>query len=336
MLEPGPAGVRRGSSRGSHDQLPQVGPPAAPRGTDRLAVAARSARRRRHPGHRAAGDVAAARGRRGVAGAAARADARAQRLPRQGRCRSAASTRSARLRSACARCRPSPRDRIVLPERALERIERHTAGLAAPSRPAARERPPRAARAAPPRPARDRQDALGDVPRRPDAGAHGDPAHGPRRSAPSAMACSLARSLEPAMVVIEDVDLIAARTAATYESDAAAVRAAQRDGRPRRGRRPDLRAHDEPGRVARGGARLAARADRPRRRAAAARRAGAAPAVRALRRGPRARGRRLGAGRGGDRRDEPRVHPRAVPACRPGRGRGRARGGRGRRPARRP
>jgi hypothetical protein len=101
-----------------------------------------------------------------------------------------------------------PRDRIVLPERALAQIERHTAGLARH---------------------RERLRASGRHVRR-GLLLHGAPGTGktlsvmylaglmPERtvilltgSALGAIgaACSLARSLEPAMIVIEDVDLIA-------------------------------------------------------------------------------------------------------------------------------
>jgi hypothetical protein len=101
-----------------------------------------------------------------------------------------------------------PRDRIVLPERALERIERHTAGLARH---------------------RERLRASGRHVRR-GLLLHGPPGTGktlsvmylaglmPERTVilltgrtlgAIGAACSLARSLEPAMVVIEDVDLIA-------------------------------------------------------------------------------------------------------------------------------
>jgi hypothetical protein len=101
-----------------------------------------------------------------------------------------------------------PRDRIVLPERALERMERHTAGLARH---------------------RERLRASGRHVRR-GLLLHGDPGTGktlsvmylaglmPERTVilltgralgAIGTACTLARSLEPAMVVIEDVDLIA-------------------------------------------------------------------------------------------------------------------------------
>jgi hypothetical protein len=108
------------------------------------------------------------------------------------------------------------RDRIVLPRRALERIERHTAGLARH---------------------RDRLRASGRHVRR-GLLLHGPPGTGktlsvmylaglmPERTVilltgrtigAVGMACTLARSLEPAMVVIEDVDLIA-QDRSHYES----------------------------------------------------------------------------------------------------------------------
>ena len=109
-----------------------------------------------------------------------------------------------------------PRDRIVLPERALDRIERHTAGLARH---------------------RDHLRASGRHVRR-GLLLHGAPGTGktlsvmylaglmPERTVilltgrtigGVGMACSLARSLEPAMVAIEDVDLIA-QDRSHYES----------------------------------------------------------------------------------------------------------------------
>ena len=93
----------------------------------------------------------------------------------------------------------------------------------------------------------------------------------------------LATALQPAMVVLEDVDLVAMdRVVRADERDP--VRAAQRDGRPRRGPRRPVRADHEPRGPARARARRAARPDRPGRRAAAPRRRRAPPAARALRR----------------------------------------------------
>jgi hypothetical protein len=109
-----------------------------------------------------------------------------------------------------------PRHRIVLPERALERIERHTAGLARH---------------------RERLRASGRHVRR-GLLLHGAPGTGKtlsvmylaglmpdrtvilltgRSLGAIGAACSLARSLEPAMVVLEDVDLIA-RDRSHFES----------------------------------------------------------------------------------------------------------------------
>jgi hypothetical protein len=98
------------------------------------------------------------------------------------------------------------------------------------------------------------------------------------------------------------------------------LRAAQRDGRPRRRSRRPVRPHDERAAADRAGARRAAGPDRPGGRAAPARRGRSAAAARALRRGagarPRSSGRRRRGRRHRARGDEPRVHPRAPAAGR--------------------
>ena len=90
-----------------------------------------------------------------------------------------------------------------------------------------------------------------------------------------AEACSVARALQPAMVVIEDVDLIAEDRGRHPGAAPAAVPAAQRDGRARRGRRRGLRAHHQPGRSAGAGVGRPARPGRPSGGARPARRDGA-------------------------------------------------------------
>ena len=93
-------------------------------------------------------------------------------------------------------------------------------------------------------------------------------------------AAAIARSLQPSMIVLEDVDLIAMeRTMPGRAQQPPAVPAAQRDGRTRRGRRCHLRAHHQPGRAARAGAGRPARAHRPDHRGQAAGGRGAAPAA---------------------------------------------------------
>ena len=102
--------------------------------------------------------------------------------------------------------------------------------------------------------------------------------------------CRMARDLQPSMVILEDIDLIAQeRTAMSTGAHLPAVRAAQRDRRRRRGRRRHLRHDDEQGRPARAGARRAPRARRPGGRVPVARRAGRARLLRVVLRGPRRR-----------------------------------------------
>ena len=159
----------------------------------RTAAAGRGAARARdddgHAPRRAApaGDGAARARRRGAGSpSCARADARAQRLPRQG----------ARLRRRATRSSPAPLTRAGAAGRAA-RPDRPARGRAradraphrrprAPPRRAARGRPPHPPRPAPARAAGHRQDADDHVPRRAHARAHGDPPHRPlarRRSA---------------------------------------------------------------------------------------------------------------------------------------------------------
>ena len=76
-------------------------------------------------------------------------------------------------------------------------------------------------------------------------------------------ACSVARTLQPAMIVVEDVDLIARGPRHAPRASSAALPAAQRDGRPRRGRRRGVPADHEPCRPARAGARRPAGTGRP-------------------------------------------------------------------------
>jgi hypothetical protein len=77
-------------------------------------------------------------------------------------------------------------------------------------------------------------------------------------------ACSVARLLQPSVVIVEDVDLIAEQRGPRHGPAPAAVPAAERDGRARRGRRRDVPADHQPAGHARAGARGPARPGRPR------------------------------------------------------------------------
>ena len=129
-----------------------------------------------------------------------------------------------------------------------------------------------------------------------------------------AEACSVARTLAPSMVVVEDVDLIAEERHAFGGPAPTAVPAAQRDGRARRRRGRGLPAHHEPGRPARAGPGRTPWPGRPSRRARSAGRdrasSAAAPLPRASRAGRRAP-RRDGSA---DRRGDGLVPQRAAPA----------------------
>ena len=92
------------------------------------------------------------------------------------------------------------------------------------------------------------------------------------------------------------------------------VRAAQRDGRPRRGSRRPLRADHQPRGPARARARRPPRADRPGGRASAPGRRRAPAAARALRRGAGAHPHRRRAADRDARGRQPRLHPRAAAA----------------------
>jgi len=89
----------------------------------------------------------------------------------------------------------------------------------------------------------------------------------------------LARDLQPAVVVLEDVDLVAEDRGVRPWFEPGPLRAARRDGRLGRRRRPAVPPHDEPGGPARAGAGRPAGARRRRRRDRAARRRRASAAV---------------------------------------------------------
>ena len=125
-------------------------------------------------------------------------------------------------------------------------------------------------------------------------------------------ACSVARTLQPAVIVVEDVDLIAEERTARPRRAPAALPAAERDGGAELGRRRHVPADHQPGRPARARARRPARAGRPRRRAAAARRRRATGAAAALPGEPGARRRRPRPGHRADRGSDRAVLARAA------------------------
>jgi len=199
------------------------------------------------------------------------------------------------------------RERIVLPPGVLERIERHTIGF---SRHAERLRaagrhlkrglllhgPPGTGRTL------TAMYLAGRMPERTVVllTGRGLEALGP--------AIDMARSLQPAMVVLEDVDLVA-MDRAHYHAQPAPVRAAQPDGRAGGGCRRGLRTHDESTRGPRDRAGATAGARRPGRRAPAPGRGWSAAAPRPLRRGPGPPGHRSRRRRAPVGGCEPRVHP---------------------------
>ena len=93
------------------------------------------------------------------------------------------------------------------PAGVLERIERQAFGIAEHAE-RLRERPAPAARPAAARPAGHRQDAHRDVPRRGDARPHRRAADRPEPRRRRRVV-DLATALQPAMVILEDVDLVA-------------------------------------------------------------------------------------------------------------------------------
>ena len=126
-----------------------------------------------------------------------------------------------------------PRERIVLPDGVLEQIERQAFGIRRPCRAVACQRPAFAPRPAALRAAGHGQDAdrhvldRGDVPGAPRCCSTG------QSLGTVGASIDLATALQPSIVILEDVDLVAyGPVVGTDERDP--VRTAQRDGRPRR------------------------------------------------------------------------------------------------------
>ena len=133
----------------------------------------------------------------------------------------------------------------------------------------------------------------------------------------------LATALQPSMVILEDVDLVA-MDRSHEPTNAILFELLERHGRPGRGPRPAVRPHHEPSGSARARTRGAAAAHRPGGRAAAPGRRGPPAAARALWRRPAAGIRRGRIAHRLARGSQPGVHPRVAAACRPAR-RGRVR-----------
>ncbi len=177
------------------------------------------------------------------------------------------------------------------------------------------------------RPAGGRQDTDGDVPHRPHARPDDDPHHRARHG-PLPVRRAVGARTRPGdgRAGGRRPDRRGARPA--LRGRPAPLRTPQRDGRPARRLRRDLRPHHQPGGHPRTGAGRAPGADRPRRRAAAARRRRPAPPARTLRARPRAAGRGPRRARGAHRGRQPRLHQGIAPqGGRAGSHRGRRRGG---------